>query len=814
MRDGAHTDRSLVCRDLHLCGNETNLRRGEKPGSIVRGSRGTNRTSVRCCGRLGKRRWSALLLLAFLTGEPSVASPLRTSVEATGVAPLHSGASFVLHDQFDAASGNGTPDQNFETALDAFDASAADDFLVPADVVWVVREIHTIGTTGLSGGAQVSVSIRANAVGTGNPDLPGAPLPGCTHDRLAPTTDTAGSFVISLPTPCLVPSGRFWVEVQTHQSAGTHGQHFWSNRSVRSGSEAAWRNPANGFGTGCTEFRPQTQCDVGGGASPDLLFRIVGDLAGADLAVSIADSPDPVVAGETIGLDIQVRNLGPAPAQGLELGAALPQGGQLTGAQASDGGQCERIDDRVTCVWVSALAPDSTRLVRLEVQTSPSSAAGTTLLTAAQAHAMTRDPDPANNAATAQTAATTAADLQLTAAPPPLGTAGETVQIVALSHNAGPSDAQDTELSFSLPSAAQAVSAEGLGGVCSIGATVACRWFGGTPPGVARRASLLVRLEASAADPIIVPIMTRASTFDPQVADNDATVTIPVQARANLALEVASGPDSVNAGNTWTFAAELSNEGPSDAQDARIRLQVPEGATVESMVPGSGGHCTNAPSFECLWSGSTRPGSVRRVETRLRVRPSVAPLTTLVAPVHGISATADDDPTNNSGTAQTRVTAAADLRLALASLPSVLSVGEVSETVATLENLGPSDAQGAELSFTLRSDLRFSGIETANGHCETPEVGQGGLIHCQWPGPMDALAVRQVRLRAYGGSPGAARLEAIAMATTPDPLLGNNEAFVQFAVGESAEAIPGIGPLAMLVLSVGLLFIASRTRMS
>lgn len=730
------------------------------------------------------------------------------------MAPLHSGAPIILHDQFDGASGNGTPDQDFEADLDAFDASAADDFLVPADVVWVVREIHTIGTTGLSGGALVSVSLRANAIGTGNPDLPGAPLSGCTHDRLVPTADTAGSFVISLPTPCLVPSGRFWLEVQTHQSAGTHGQHFWSNRSVRSGSEAVWRNPANGFGTGCTEFRPQTQCGVGGGASPDLLFRIVGDLAGGDLAVSIADAPDPVLAGETVGLDIQVRNLGPAPAQGLELGTTLPQGGHLAGTQASDGGECGLIDDRVTCVWASALAPDSTRLVRLEVQTSPSSPTGTSLVTSVQALADTGDPNPANNVATAQTAVTTSADLQLTAAPPPIGTAGETVQIVALSHNAGPSDAQDSELSFSLPSAAQAVSAEGLGGVCSIGATVTCRWVGDTPPGVARRASLLVRLAASAADPISVPIMTRAGTFDPQVADNDATVTIPVQARANLALEVVSGPDPVNAGETWTIAADLLNAGPSDAQDARIRLQVPEGATVESTVPGTGGHCTSAPALECLWSGSTPVGGVRRVETRLRVRPSAAPLTEIVAQVSGVSATVDDDPTNNSATARTRVNAVADLRLAFAPLPSVLSVGEVTETVATLENLGPSDAQGAELSFTLRSDLRFSGVETSNGHCQTPEVGQGGLIRCQWPGPMEAFAVRQVRLRVYGGSPGAARLEAIAMATTPDPLLGNNEAFAQFAVGEPAEAIPGIGPLAMLVLSVGLLFIASRTRMS
>lgn len=188
-------------------------------------------------------------------------------------APL-AAAQIPLYDQTDAPSGAGVPDQNFETGLDAFDSDGADDFDVPAPG-WRITGVGTVGSTMMPGGATVDVSFFVNAVGGGDPDLPGNAI--CSYAGLTPL-DSGGSFTITLPAPCDLTPGTYWLGIQTNQSLATNGGHFWSTRSTQSGSEGVWRNPADGFGTGCTGFAPLTSCNVGGGASPDFLFTLAGDV--------------------------------------------------------------------------------------------------------------------------------------------------------------------------------------------------------------------------------------------------------------------------------------------------------------------------------------------------------------------------------------------------------------------------------------------------------------------------------------------------------------------------------------------------------
>lgn len=206
------------------------------------------------------------------------AAPVRNA-GVGGTAPTNHGGGTVLYSQLDNPAGNGVPDQDFEASFDAYDSFAADDFVVPGSAVtgWTITSIQTVGTTGTPGAATVDVTIRQNSVGGGDPDLPGAAV--CTYVDVVPV-DTLGSFDITLPTPCILGPGTYWVELQTGQNFGSNGQHFWSNRSTQTGSEAVWRNPGDGFGSGCTTFAPQTSCNVGGGVSPDLLFQISGALGG------------------------------------------------------------------------------------------------------------------------------------------------------------------------------------------------------------------------------------------------------------------------------------------------------------------------------------------------------------------------------------------------------------------------------------------------------------------------------------------------------------------------------------------------------
>lgn len=236
---------------------------------------------------------SAAIAAGLMMAGAADAAMVKNAGSAGVIPPGIRAPSAVLYSQLDNPSGNGVPDQDFEPANDAYDSIAADDFVVTDPSGWTIQQVSTVGTTGTAGGSTVDVTIHANSVGGGDPDLPGAAE--CTYTGLTPV-DTTGSFVITLPTSCIVGPGTHWVSIQTNQSFAANGQHFWSNRSTQTGSEGVWMNPSNGFGTGCATFTPQTTCGVGGGASPDLLFQLDGVLGG------LVTPSQPVPANSTFAL--------------------------------------------------------------------------------------------------------------------------------------------------------------------------------------------------------------------------------------------------------------------------------------------------------------------------------------------------------------------------------------------------------------------------------------------------------------------------------------------------------------------------------
>ncbi|MDX2040106.1 MAG: hypothetical protein SF097_02605 [Acidobacteriota bacterium] len=185
----------------------------------------------------------------------------------TAVSPNNPSA--VLYNQTDNGSGNGAPDQDFEAAFDSYDSEGADDFVVPANRVWTVQSVYQVSTTGSGANQTADVTFYSNNAG-----VPGGVV--CQRNGSAAVV-TAGDTTTTLGGGgCVLPAGTYWVGVQVNQNFGTFGQHFWSNRSTQTGNESVWRNPGDGFATGCTNFDRQTTCGVGGGQSPDFLFRLDG----------------------------------------------------------------------------------------------------------------------------------------------------------------------------------------------------------------------------------------------------------------------------------------------------------------------------------------------------------------------------------------------------------------------------------------------------------------------------------------------------------------------------------------------------------
>ncbi len=120
--------------------------------------------------------------------------------------------------------------------------------------------------------------------------------------------------------------------------------------------------------------------------------------AWANLSLAKSDSPDPVVAGETLTYTLVVSNAGESTATGLVLADTLPVGVGFVSA-AGDGWSCGRVDRLVTCTR-PALAVGAAPAVTITV-TAPLVCCE--ILNEALVTATEADPQPADNAASAST---------------------------------------------------------------------------------------------------------------------------------------------------------------------------------------------------------------------------------------------------------------------------------------------------------------------------------------------------------------------------------------------------------------------------
>jgi hypothetical protein len=182
-----------------------------------------------------------------------------------GPAPLA-----VLYDQTSGLTSGGTIDQDFETIYDAYDAQAADDFVVPAGQVWSITRFNTVGFWNGGAGPATSVNVGVyTAVG----NAPATAV--CTYTGLVPV-ETAGSYQINFPTACKVTScagGRYWISIQTTADFLSVGAHYWRRRLPIAGLPGVWENPGDGFGTGCTTWSPNAACGI---AAEDFAFSLEG----------------------------------------------------------------------------------------------------------------------------------------------------------------------------------------------------------------------------------------------------------------------------------------------------------------------------------------------------------------------------------------------------------------------------------------------------------------------------------------------------------------------------------------------------------
>jgi uncharacterized repeat protein (TIGR01451 family) len=122
----------------------------------------------------------------------------------------------------------------------------------------------------------------------------------------------------------------------------------------------------------------------------------------ADLRIAKTDSPDPVAAGATLTYSIEVDNRGPNAATGVTVTDHLPRGVDFVSATVP-GGQCTNEARKVTCTLGEVPVVTGAYATARTVTVSVIPRRVGTVTNSATVRGAEKDPDKANNKATATT---------------------------------------------------------------------------------------------------------------------------------------------------------------------------------------------------------------------------------------------------------------------------------------------------------------------------------------------------------------------------------------------------------------------------
>lgn len=173
-----------------------------------------------------------------------------------------------LYDQTANDSGLGIVSQNFEATFDVYDCQGADDFVVPDGARWRVTEVDIVGTPFNGSGIADSEYLAIYKNRRGKPGKIVAEYDGIVG------LEHWGSFVIDLGRGFKLRPGRYWLSIQANESFNEQGEWGWEAREDVVGLPSLWRNPGDGFETGCADWTTQTECIPDG--QGDQMFALKG----------------------------------------------------------------------------------------------------------------------------------------------------------------------------------------------------------------------------------------------------------------------------------------------------------------------------------------------------------------------------------------------------------------------------------------------------------------------------------------------------------------------------------------------------------
>ena len=445
--------------------------------------------------------------------------------------------------------------------------------------------------------------------------------------------------------------------------------------------------------------------------------------AAADLAVTKADSPDPVTAGANLTYTITAANAGPSNAATASLSDPLPTGTTFVSLASAAGWSCTTppvgSGGTVTCTNPSMAVGNA--IFTLTVNVAPSVPAGTVLSNTATASAATPDPNPGNESGTATTTVATSADLAVTKTdtPDPVVVGNNLTYTVTVA-NAGPSNAATASLSDPLPAGTTFVSlASAAGWSCTTppvgsGGTVSCT----NPSLVTGNAVFTLVVNVGVGVPpgtVLTNTATAASaTPDPNPGNESGTATTTVSGLANIAVTMTVNNSSPGVGTNVTFTITVNNIGSSPATSVQVTDLLPPGLTYVSSVPSVG---TYTPATG-VWNIGPLTGA-RSVAGTPATLSLVATVTRPEALVNQATKTAqgesDSNASDNAALLVLNGPPLADIQVQQTASNLTPPVGTNVTFTITAKNAGPANSTGVAVTDLLPASLTFVSATPSQG---------------------------------------------------------------------------------------------------
>lgn len=545
-------------------------------------------------------------------------------------------------------------------------------------------------------------------------------------------------------------------------------------------------------GTGDVGPAPDTaESGLWGTRATKLTFDgCVADTASqADVSVVKECKPDvPMPAGETGVCDIVVQNFGPAAAEAVKVVDRHVSNGTFEfGTITTTAGTCTATPNpqvqqgTVTCNLGTLGAGDSA-IIRVEVTADePQDINDVATLTST-----TADPDLSNNQARDGIEVIAAADLSITKTGDANGTAGTQVTYTVGVDNAGPSTATGVKVVDDLPAAVTFVSAAPDVGSFTLNGQRLTWNVGNVAPGdPVREIDITVKIKPNATGQLENTAEVDSAVLDPDTSNNRVTFTTAISATAGLAITKTDSPDPVMAGAELTYTLQVSNGGPSTAQDVVVVDTLPAGVTLVSAVGGTGSTACalSGPGVVSCDIGDLDPGQSVTIFITVKVNSNVPSGTVLV---NTAEATSPTDPDGASVTTETTVQTEAELWIEKTGFepagnpaPALIyritvynKAGMAPDDTPTSGAGGPSDALNVVTVDTLPLTPKKLIVQHLTPSCTYSSATH--KVTCTTARVPAGTAVTyeiQVQIK---GSVGSIKNSATVTSSTPDPVSDNN----------------------------------------